>query len=366
VGSFDPIRQIKLRTLTPLWLGDIDRDSGVPKESGLLGSMRFWYEGLLRSCGARACDPTGETQQRCEGSKRCDACKLFGATGYARRFRLEIEGLQPTPVFFRLSRAVASSSGNWLWTIFGGERTGGKKTRGPQGGLEFEFGVRALWSPEPFTINLHARPKEQDRVFSQIAFLLQTVSQKGGIGAKTQYGFGQVKLEPDPEIEALANEGEQYLGEQPTQNPFPDGTFTLHPDRFFTLLYRLPADPYGTATDIGKPPADYDRTYIPCAFDIRYKYESWNPSTGRGSDRGLRPAIRDELGDSAATRVFGFVRGGSAEASRVHVSHLYRETPNGPYLLKIWGDVAQRQDVVSVIREHLKSRFPGIEEPEVL
>src|SRR5208282_6063255 len=115
---------LELQTLTPLWLGDTDRDSAAAKESGLVGSLRFWFEGLMRSYGRRVCDTI---EGRCTGDDLCDACKLFGTTDWARRFRLEITGLDPVPLFFRLSPKVARSSGDWLWKTFGEKATGGSK-----------------------------------------------------------------------------------------------------------------------------------------------------------------------------------------------------------------------------------------------
>ena len=289
-----PIQQFKLRTLTPLWLGDIDRNSGVPKESGLLGSLRFWYEGLLRSHGIHACDPTGEGKERCEGYDCCDACMLFGATGYARRFRLEVEGLGPTGLFFTVSQAMAGASGRFLWRIFGGEETGGKRWKDKEGNVTFEFGVKALWSPKPFTITLYARPPDQEWVIPRIAFLLQIVSRMGGIGAKTQYGFGQVKLEPDERVEALASKGQQSLKKHPPENRFGEA-FTLHPDRFFTLLYKSNDDPYQPPQNIGTRPTDCGGMYVPCAFDIRL-----------AKDVGLRPTIASKLEEPFARNLFGF------------------------------------------------------------
>lgn len=31
------------------------------------------------------------TNTKCEGKNHCDACELFGCTGWARKFRLEVE-----------------------------------------------------------------------------------------------------------------------------------------------------------------------------------------------------------------------------------------------------------------------------------
>lgn len=81
--------RITLRTLTPLWTGGVDRTCDRLHETGLIGSLRWWYEVLVRGLGGYACDPTGE--DRCpDDGKHCVACELFGCTGWARKFRLRV------------------------------------------------------------------------------------------------------------------------------------------------------------------------------------------------------------------------------------------------------------------------------------
>lgn len=82
--------EIELRTLTPLWTGGVDQVCDRLHETGLIGSLRWWYEALVRGLGGYACDPT--SQDRCpdENGKRCAACELFGCTGWARKFRLRV------------------------------------------------------------------------------------------------------------------------------------------------------------------------------------------------------------------------------------------------------------------------------------
>jgi CRISPR-associated protein Cmr1 len=90
--------EIKLRTLTPVYTGGIDGKSDRIHAPGILGSLRWWYETILRGHGLRACDPSAHSclydpakSERLGVSKQiCAACQVFGATGYARRFRLEV------------------------------------------------------------------------------------------------------------------------------------------------------------------------------------------------------------------------------------------------------------------------------------
>lgn len=85
---------LQIKTLTPIWTGGINRDMDRLHETGIIGSLRWWYEALVRGLGGYACDPTSD--DRCVYNERegersiCAACHLFGCTGWARRFRLEI------------------------------------------------------------------------------------------------------------------------------------------------------------------------------------------------------------------------------------------------------------------------------------
>lgn len=107
--------ELKIRTLTPLWTGDVDQECKKIKETGIIGSLRWWYEALVRGLGGRACDPTSDVKEfkKCElkrdkfdkaiksgkstqealDGQICPACQLFGCTNWKKRFRLEISGV---------------------------------------------------------------------------------------------------------------------------------------------------------------------------------------------------------------------------------------------------------------------------------
>jgi len=89
---------IKLRTLTPLWTGGVDQKCDRLHETGLLGSLRWWYEALVRGFGGDACDPTEDGRCPDDAGKRCVACALFGCTGWSRKFRLQIIDTKDKPI----------------------------------------------------------------------------------------------------------------------------------------------------------------------------------------------------------------------------------------------------------------------------
>ncbi len=79
----------KIRALTPIWTGDYRRRGGRLIPTGLLGSLRWWYEVLVRGLGGYACDPSAE-QKECKGTDHCVVCELFGCTGWARKFAFAV------------------------------------------------------------------------------------------------------------------------------------------------------------------------------------------------------------------------------------------------------------------------------------
>jgi len=81
---------ITLKTLTPLWTGGVDGTCDRLHETGLIGSLRWWYEAIVRGLGGYACDPTSEDRCPDKDGNHCVVCELFGCTSWARKFRLRV------------------------------------------------------------------------------------------------------------------------------------------------------------------------------------------------------------------------------------------------------------------------------------
>ncbi|MDW7983262.1 MAG: type III-B CRISPR module RAMP protein Cmr1 [Acidobacteriota bacterium] len=81
-------KEWKFQALTDIWTGDAEGRGNRLVPTGLMGSLRWWFEVLVRGLGGKACDPTGSS--RCTPLKRCVVCELFGCTGWARKFRLMV------------------------------------------------------------------------------------------------------------------------------------------------------------------------------------------------------------------------------------------------------------------------------------
>jgi CRISPR-associated protein Cmr1 len=91
----------KLEALTDIWTGDASGGPGRLIHTGLLGSIRWWFEVLVRGLGGSACDPSHRKDNKpgpCPPRGRkphapghhCVVCELFGCTDWARKFRFDV------------------------------------------------------------------------------------------------------------------------------------------------------------------------------------------------------------------------------------------------------------------------------------
>ena len=191
---------IKLRTLTPLWTGGVDGTSERLHVTGIMGSLRWWYEALVRGLGGDACDPS---QDGCIydpdklNNGLCNVCQLFGATGWRRRFRLKVA----------------------------------------------EDNTKPAWNPPPDMLNV--RPPDRtrgwylppgqmgtftlrfdgdDEILQELAALFLFLERWGGLGAKPQLGYGVVEIENrDAVRERVADWRWEAVGaENPNKKNLPD------------------------------------------------------------------------------------------------------------------------------------------------
>ncbi|MCS7288754.1 MAG: type III-B CRISPR module RAMP protein Cmr1 [Roseiflexus sp.] len=206
---------IRLKTLTPLWTGGVDGRADRVHETGLLGSLRWWYEAIVRGLGGTACDPSrGECQL---GTQMCDVCQLFGATGWRRRFRLAVINDQTAPLW----------QGDQLLNI-----------RPP--------GRNRGWFLPPgrmgeFTLRLDSDQESIARVLA----LLRFVERWGSLGAKPQLGYGVVEIQNWDELRSQLNgfswkqAAQQLAPNKQTSNP---GLPNLCDFGFFRYRFQ-PPDP---------------------------------------------------------------------------------------------------------------------------
>lgn len=164
---------VKIKPLTPIWTGDAERKGTTLRETGIIGSLRWWYEALIRGLGGTACDPT---KTECKDKNRCVVCELFGCTGWARKFLLHIETLQNNYAPFVIVKPNGSKKPYLLGDY---DRDGGNYKE--KGGLVGEYKLTFI---------------VDDTYFDVIKLLLR-LSTEWGIGAGVQKGFGIAYIDDD-------------------------------------------------------------------------------------------------------------------------------------------------------------------------
>lgn len=80
-------REWEFKALTAIWTGDVNGKAERLITTGLLGSIRWWFEVLVRGFGGVPCDPSNS---KCIDREHCVVCELFGCTGWARKFRFDV------------------------------------------------------------------------------------------------------------------------------------------------------------------------------------------------------------------------------------------------------------------------------------
>lgn len=294
------MKKLKIRTLTPLWTGTYEEKSTKLKITSIIGSLRWYFEALVRGFGLKACDPTTDPCEKKEGaSEICHACEVFGCTGYRRPFILRGNDLGTTNLFFK----TLQDNKWWLKKQFGDKK-------------------QALFGETTFEI-IELKEKIEDIIYALFFF----IQKYGALGAKTQNGFGQFQILNDiseEKIEKLLQEMYDFIKKANNQISNSD---------YFILKYKINKNNHGIKDIINnykqlrEEPVNFKNFYIPCGFDIRYNLKNQNKSL---------------------KKVFG----SRNNASRVFVSHLYKEKKReSNYYLKVWGFIPQQ--FLSVIDSNL-------------
>ena len=345
---------ITLKTITPLWTGGVDGTCNRLHATGIIGSLRWWYEAIVRGLGGYVNDPTasdsaargefdtpayerakrnGATDDEAlrEGLKTvCPVSYLFGATGWARLFRLQVIDAPTTQLHFR---TTVGANKSWLSNIFGGESQNINNCKVPYGEIQFRF-----------------VPRGHDVAYtrSQFALALRFAAQYGGLGAKLQHGFGQIALTLPLEmarttvISNLAQLADRIGSDGlHTSGPAADTPFDLR--NFVSLTYEVPDASISTFTagraHLGSSQKRNATNYLPCAFDLRYKgSDNW------GMRRWLEDPNRTKKWSHADVNMLmgASKKKGEAEndedrqASRLCFGMPYR-VDAGPYRLRVFG-----------------------------
>jgi CRISPR-associated protein Cmr1 len=189
---------VKIKTLTPLWTGGVSGKVDRIHETGILGSLRWWYEAIVRGLGGKACDPSegkccfdadkykqskeADERQRLREAGLCDVCQVFGATGWRRRFRLHVH--------FAAGGVSDASISDTICLK----------------GFRYEDNTRTLtWyfrdpskkpnTPKEGSFNIKIQSLDSHFSAEVIAGLIQFVADWAALGARAQMGFGVTELQ---------------------------------------------------------------------------------------------------------------------------------------------------------------------------
>lgn len=343
---------IELTLLTPLWTGGVETGKmDRIHEIGIIGSLRWWYEAIVRGLGGDVCDPTSDnSEERCQFDTKnyektkniddglatvCPVCRLFGCTGWKRRFDLQASAISSEPFWLATKDKYGKFNHWWLTEIY--------KTSNSNIALgDLKLCFRWMRGYESQHENIKA--------------LLSLMSHFGAIGSKPQYGFGafyyQNSFSTKESFSIIQNE---------ISGPDPKKSLTgVYPSlqNYWLLQCTVPIKDvnreFDSVCEVGNYQKflQYRSRLLPVSFDIRYKLP--------GSDvKGLRQSYRLSHGKMQTRQIFGTLDGNKL-ASSVFVSHLYKANVTEPnYQLRVWGFTDS--GLADEIEASLKTIFPNLE-----
>jgi CRISPR-associated protein Cmr1 len=185
--------ELVIKTSTPLWTGGVDTKVDRVHETGIVGSLRWWMEAFVRGLGGQVNDPTQnersgfdrknydestavDERARLRDAGLCDVSQIFGATGWRRRFRLDIRD-STSPDNAVSPRIEIKHS----YT----DKEGKTKTR------------TSTWhfsnKPRSGQLAIQIQSLAQDFQPQVMAGLIQFVADWAAIGARAQMGFGVIE-----------------------------------------------------------------------------------------------------------------------------------------------------------------------------
>lgn len=304
---------LTIKTLTPLWTGNYDRKSEFLKSTSIIGSLRWWFEAIIRGFGYYACDPTLNPCELKESvSDICLACNLFGCSGFRKQFLFRVGELDKTNLFFK------TESNKW-WL-----------------NRQYQNQDKVLWGE--CNIEIIGLNENAEELLSSLLLFIQNY---GGIGAKTQNGFGQFIIKTQ-----LNNEEENHLrriyvilkhSESFKKNR---NSNWYNFNDFFLLKYRINIeDPLinyfiNKVNPLKKEPENWENNYIPCSFDLKYNCEF------NKQQIGIKKVYKEthKFNKHFLNSIFGSKKSGS----RIFFSHLFKENiEDNYYYLKIWGFIPE-------------------------
>jgi CRISPR-associated protein Cmr1 len=359
--------EVRINTLTPLWTGGIDTGKcDRIHETGILGSLRWWMEVLVRGLGGQVKDPTTEKsedrsnldpkkfdvkayrQLQDEAERRlylrnaglCDVSQIFGATGWKQRFRLEVQEVDVSDASIqhpmKANRTYTDKQGNQKTpTWYFPDPT--KKDIKPQPQNTPKAGV--------FIIKIQSLdPNFKPEV---IGGLIQFMADWSALGARPQMGFGVIQVE----------------GNRIDRQPLYDWLITTTGSKTYSDLPSLQNIFLAQIQPKNLNSLFKEQDTFNLKYDLRQLFRA-DTEVNKGQDGDGKPRPKKKDGDKDLRHfIMGTVED-DRMAAKIKISRPY-ENDN---LMRVWGwippeeaDVYKngwnREKVIDAIYQHLAAKY---------
>jgi len=303
------VMKVKIKTCTPIWTGGFEAGKcDRIHETGILGSLRWWMEVLVRGMGGDACD---QTEQKClYDSKKvnkglCKVCEVFGATDWKRQFRLEVQDIKISD---------APKNGTFI----------------PKNGT-FIIQIQRL------------NPNFDPEI---IAGLIEFIADWSALGARPQMGFGVIEIEGDRiPMQSLYN----WLISTSGNKKYPD-----LPSLRNIFLAKIKSKNSINFTENSTDKLKYD---------LRQMFRT---SEDKSELNSRKPILKEELCHFVMGAGPSKNNKDKKMASKVKISLPYKDDESNT-LMRVWGWIPEEADVdktnwnrekiVTKIHEHLANEY---------
>jgi len=255
-------------------------------------------------------------------------CRVFGATGWRRRFRL----------------MVGVGGGEYL---FGKDPKRKINIVAPSGRRGWYFGNPCISTSEnPITLTIQTLDPDDEDVVNNLHRLLLLISCWGSFGAKTQHGHGVIQIDPQVQESCPQLPDFNNLVRDTTTNAVANDALPSLRNMFFSVIYlRNDApDTWWRGAKLGKMNERMDRNTISGSFTHKHFTDAWR--LDKGFSVPITPAVRYKLryGNSGSSVLvsadddfFGYVdvREGKRRATMLHISNAYKK--EGQWQFRVWG-----------------------------
>lgn len=318
---------LSIETLTPIWTAGVGGKVDRIHETGLMGSLRWWYEAMVRGVGGNVCNPTSDkSNERCPTidkkgtSHYCDVCEIFGATGLKRKFGLYIDFEKNGEYLFDKTKIITVTAPNGR----NGWRFGASK-------------ISSQESPVEGKIQIYA---EHEKVANHLAILFKIIELHGGLGAKNQLGFGVVNLNLSENEKTIEANLEKFENDFQNKN-HTYGTLPDLKNMFFAKLYFQQDIPDGWWENarLASNPKNLDGFRlkqgfsVPIAPAIKYKLRY-----GKNGESLLNSLSNTKKANS----FFGYTNKSGKQRCMLNISNAYKK--DGKWQFRLWGWIPEEND----------------------